>query len=70
MSNLQNEINSLSAAEKFELLDALWESLETETPALTDAQREELDHRLAEYKQNPAAVIPSEQVKSGLFKQQ
>ena len=28
MSNLQSEIGSLSAAEKFELLDVLWESLE------------------------------------------
>jgi putative addiction module component len=30
MSNLQNEISSLSTAEKFELLDALWESLEAD----------------------------------------
>ena len=33
MSNLQNEIGSLSAAEKFELLDSLWESLEGDGPA-------------------------------------
>jgi hypothetical protein len=43
MSNLQNEIGSLSAAEKFELLDVLWESLEADVPALTDEQRAELD---------------------------
>ena len=47
MSILQNEIGSLSAAEKFELIDVLWESLEGEIPALTNEQRAELDHRVA-----------------------
>jgi len=48
-SNLQNEIRSLSAAEKVELIDALWESLEADVPALTDEQRAELDCRVARY---------------------
>ncbi len=30
MSNLQNQLGNLSAAEKFDLLDALWESLEAD----------------------------------------
>jgi putative addiction module component (TIGR02574 family) len=70
MSNLQNEIGSLSAAEKFELLDVLWESLEADTPALTDEQRAELDYRVAKYEQNPSDVIAWEQVRAGLFKKQ
>jgi putative addiction module component (TIGR02574 family) len=70
MSNLQNEIGSLSAAEKFELLDVLWESLEADTPALTDEQRAELDYRVAKYEQNPSDVISWEQVRAGLFKKQ
>lgn len=70
MSNLQNEIDSLSAAEKFELLDVLWESLEADAPALTDAQRAELDYRVARYEQNPSDAIPWEQVRAGLFKNQ
>jgi putative addiction module component (TIGR02574 family) len=70
MSNLQNEIGSLSAAEKFELLDVLWESLEADAPALTDAQRAELDYRVARYEQNPSDVIPWEQVRAGLFNKQ
>ncbi|HZL56351.1 MAG TPA: addiction module protein [Bryobacteraceae bacterium] len=70
MSNLHNEIGSLSAAEKFELLDVLWESLEADVPALTDEQRAELDHRLAMYARNPSDVIPWEQVGAGLFKKQ
>lgn len=70
MSNLQNEIGSLSAAEKFELLDVLWESLEADPPALADDQRAELDHRVAGYERNPSNVISWEQVRAGLFKRQ
>ena len=70
MSNLQNEISSLSAAEKFELLDALWESLEADVPALTKEQQEELDYRVARHEQNPADVVPWEQVRAELFKKQ
>ncbi|HEX4769389.1 MAG TPA: addiction module protein [Bryobacteraceae bacterium] len=70
MSNLRNEIGNLSAAEKFELLDALWESLEADELALTDGQRRELDYRMGEYERNPDAVIPWEQVKATLFKKQ
>jgi putative addiction module component (TIGR02574 family) len=70
MSNLQNEISSLSTAEKFELLDVLWESLEADAPALTDSQRAELDYRVAGYEQNPSDVIPWDQVRTGLFKKQ
>ena len=38
MSNFENEIGSLSAAQKFELIDVLWESLEAEGTAITDEQ--------------------------------
>jgi len=67
MSNLQIEIGSLSAAEKFGLLDALWESLEADSPSLTDAQRAELDYRVARSEQNPSDVVPWEHVRAGLF---
>ncbi len=66
MSNLHIEIGSLSAAEKLELLDVLWESLEAEPLALTDEQRAELDYRAAKYEQNPSDVISWEQVRAGL----
>lgn len=68
MSDIQNEIGNLSAAEKFELLDTLWESLEAEELSLTDVQRDELDYRMDQYKRNPDEVIPWEQVKAGLFR--
>jgi putative addiction module component (TIGR02574 family) len=68
MSDLLQQINNLSAAEKAELLDAVWESLEADARSLTDAQRAELDHRLARHEQNPSDVVPWEQVKAGLLK--
>ena len=67
MSDLRSQINSLSAAEKAELLDTLWESLEADS-SLTDAQRAELDYRIARHEQNPSDVIPWQQVRAGLFK--
>ena len=70
MSNLQSEIGSLSVAEKFELLDVLWESIEADAPALSDEQRAELDHRVVRHQQNPSDVISWEQVRAGLFKRQ
>ena len=68
MSDLRNQIDSLSPAEKAELLDTVWESLEADAASLTDAQRAELDYRIARHKQSPSDVISWEQVRTGLFK--
>ncbi len=68
MSNLQNEIRSLSAAEKIDLLDLLWESLENDPLPLSAEQREELDYRVARYQQSPSDVTPWEQVRADLHK--
>jgi putative addiction module component (TIGR02574 family) len=68
--DLRNEIGELSATEKIELHDALWESLESGVPLLTEAQRAELDKRIARYEQNPSDVIPWEKVRASLFKKQ
>lgn len=70
MSDLRNQIGNLSAAEKLELIDVLWESLEADAPPLTDAQRAELDRRMALYEANPSIAIPWEQVRAALFKKQ
>lgn len=69
MSDLRSQINSLSAAEKAELLDTVWESLEADAVSLTDAQRAELDHRFARHEQSPSDGIPWQQVRAGLFKE-
>ena len=68
MSDLRSQINNLSAAEKAELLDTVWESLEADSASLTEAQRAELDRRIVRHEQNPSDVIPWEQVRVGLFK--
>ena len=68
MSDLRSQINSLSAAEKADLLDTVWESLEADSASLTDAQRAELDYRIARHEQNHSDVIPWQQVRAGLFK--
>ena len=49
MSDLRHQIENLSASEKAELLDAVWESLEADALSLTDAQRAELDHRIQQF---------------------
>ena len=68
MSDLRSQINSLSPAEKAELLDTVWESLEADAISLTDAQRAELDHRIARHEQDPADVISWQKVRADLFK--
>ena len=70
MSTLKDEIGSLSVAEKCDLLDLLWESIEAEPLVLTDEQRVEIDDRIAKYLRNPSDVIPWEDIKGRLFAKQ
>ena len=70
MRNLPQEIGALSAAEKLELIDMLWDSIQAEIPALTDEQREELENRVAHYAKNPVDVIPWEQIRTELLNRQ
>ncbi|MGB0011705.1 MAG: addiction module protein [Candidatus Sulfotelmatobacter sp.] len=58
MNDLRSQIDSLSPAEKAELLDTVWESLEADAISLTDAQRDELDYRIARHEQNPFRCNP------------
>jgi len=69
MASLPPSISSLSYAEKFELLDALWADLEANASTLSAEQAAELDRRADDYERNPSAVIPWEQVKAGSPKQ-
>jgi putative addiction module component (TIGR02574 family) len=68
MATLPNDISSLSVAEKFDLLDAIWEDLEAHPQALSAEQAEELDRRIAAYENNPPIGTSWEQVKAGLPK--
>jgi putative addiction module component (TIGR02574 family) len=68
MAILPSNISSLSEAEKFELLDALWEDLEAHASTLSAEQTEELDRRIAAYEKNPPTGTPWDQVIAGLPK--
>jgi putative addiction module component (TIGR02574 family) len=59
-------IDRLSVAERIELAQAIWDSIaaEVERAPLTEAQRQEVDRRLAAHKANPQAAIPWEQVEA------
>jgi putative addiction module component (TIGR02574 family) len=53
----------LTPQEKIELIDALWESLQTEDLPLTSQQMAELDRRLDEFESNPGAEMSWEHAK-------
>jgi putative addiction module component (TIGR02574 family) len=67
VSDLRSQLANLTPAQKADLLDAVWESLEADA-SLTEAQRAELDRRIASHEQNPSDVLSWEQVKAGAFK--
>ena len=58
-------IERLSVAERLLLVEELWDSIAAETP-LTDAQRVELDRRLADHEANPDEVVSWEEVQSSI----
>ena len=61
-------IDRLSVEERLTLVEDLWDSIAEESAAtsLTDAQRAELDRRLAEYAANPNDVVPWEEIKTSI----
>ena len=66
MSDLLEEIEKLSLNDRIELLEALRESIDAGTSVLTEAERSELNIRLAVFEQNRSAVIPWDQVRAEL----
>jgi putative addiction module component (TIGR02574 family) len=61
-------IDRLSIAERILLVEEIWDSIadKPEEVPLTDAQREELERRLAAYEANPRAGSTWEEVKARL----
>ena len=59
-------IDRLSAGERLQLAEEIWDSLEAELPEfpLSDAQKQELDRRIAALEANPDAVVPWEEVQA------
>jgi putative addiction module component (TIGR02574 family) len=60
------EIASLSVEERIRLVEAIWDTIAFEPgqPPMTDAQRKELERRLAAHIASPNDVVAWEEVKS------
>ena len=68
MSTVRKEIQSLSVADRLQLLEEIWDSL-VETPEVvpvTDAQRKELARRRRIHARNPSAAKSWAQVRARL----
>ncbi len=68
MSIVRKEIQSLSVADRLQLLEEIWDSL-IDTPEavpVTDAQRKELARRRRAHARNPAAAKSWAQVRARL----
>lgn len=59
-------IDRLSVEDRLALVQAIWDSIafDSERSPLTDAQRREVDRRLAGHRANPQAAIPWERVEA------
>jgi putative addiction module component (TIGR02574 family) len=62
------EILQFSVDERIQLVQDIWDSIAAvpEAIQLTDAQRQELDRRLAEYEKDPDEGIPWEEFRNQL----
>jgi len=61
-------IDRLSVEERLALVEELWDSIAEDSAAvpLTDAQRAELDHRLADHEARPEDVVSWDEVKASI----
>jgi putative addiction module component (TIGR02574 family) len=67
-----NEIATLSVEDRIRIVQAIWDSIAAEQvyPDLTDAQKQELDRRTADYDSNPDNVLTWEEIKASIKGQQ
>ena len=68
VATVLEEVDTWSVEQRLQLMDAVWDSLDDAGTALnlTDAQRLELDRRIAEADAHPDAGIPWEEAKDRL----
>ncbi len=67
-SQVLSAANSLSIDDRLRLVEEVWNGIvpQDPQPILTDAQKQELDRRLAEHDANPDDVVPWEEVNAEL----
>ena len=65
-----SDILGLPIDERIRLVEEIWDSIAEvpEAVPLTEAQKEELDRRLAEYEANPAEGAPWAEVRARILK--
>jgi len=63
---LRDRVRQLTPADRLDLISELWESLETDQLDVTPAERELLDARLADLRENPDAGRPWEDIEAEL----
>jgi len=66
MSDLIPELARLSPRQRLALIEALWESLDDEDVPVTEAQRAELDRRIAGFEQDREQSISWDQLRAEL----
>jgi putative addiction module component (TIGR02574 family) len=61
-------IDRLRVEDRLTLVEEIWDSIAADSAAipLTDAQRVELDQRIADHEANPNDVVPWEEVKASI----
>jgi putative addiction module component (TIGR02574 family) len=66
MSDLTPELARLSPRQRLDLIEALWESLDDRDVPVTEAQRAELDRRIAGFEEDREQSIPWDQLTAEL----
>jgi len=62
MSKAAVDIDQLTPEERLDLIERLWDSLSDDEVPVTDAQRQELEHRLDALDRDGPVGVPWEQV--------